>query len=68
VPDADLGECVVAVVVPRAGVTLDPQVIRTRTHEHLAGFKVPKHVYVVDELPRNAMGKVEKTKLRVRYS
>ena len=33
----------------------------------MAGFKVPKRVYVVDELPRNAMGKVEKNVLRERY-
>jgi len=34
----------------------------------LAGFKVPKSVYIVDELPRNAMGKVQKNVLRERYS
>jgi len=35
--------------------------------QEMAGFKVPKRVYVVDELPRNAMGKVEKNVLRERY-
>ena len=34
----------------------------------IAGFKVPKRVHVVDELPRNAMGKVQKAELRKRYA
>ena len=36
--------------------------------ERLAGFKLPKHVAVVDELPRNAMGKVQKNLLRERFA
>jgi len=36
--------------------------------QEMAGFKAPKSVYVVDELPRNAMGKVEKNVLRERYA
>ena len=64
VPDADLGEAVVAVIVPRAGAAVDPEAIRRHARERLAGFKVPKRVVVVDALPRNAMGKVEKARLR----
>jgi malonyl-CoA/methylmalonyl-CoA synthetase len=64
VPDADFGEAVVAVVVPHTGAALDPAALRSAARERLAGFKVPKQVHVVDALPRNAMGKVEKATLR----
>ena len=63
-PDADFGEVVVAVVVGEPGATLDPEVLRLKARERLAGFKVPKQVLVVDELPRNALGKVEKARIR----
>jgi malonyl-CoA/methylmalonyl-CoA synthetase len=65
-PHPDLGEAVVAVVVPRAGAVLDPEQLRTETRAYLAAFKVPKQVHLVDALPRNAMGKVEKAVLRDR--
>ncbi|MGD9797808.1 MAG: AMP-binding protein, partial [Acidimicrobiia bacterium] len=64
IPDADLGEAVVAVVVPREGETLDPEAVRAGLRAGLAGFKVPKRVVVVAALPRNAMGKVEKAAIR----
>lgn len=64
VPDADLGEAVVAVVVAEAGATIDPTGIRAEARRRLAGFKVPKWIVVADALPRNAMGKVEKARLR----
>jgi malonyl-CoA/methylmalonyl-CoA synthetase len=63
-PDADLGEAVVAVVTPEAGAVLDADALRNEARRHLAPFKVPKRVIVRDTLPRNAMGKVEKAKLR----
>jgi malonyl-CoA/methylmalonyl-CoA synthetase len=63
-PDADFGEVVVAVVVGEPGVTVDPELLRLKARERLAGFKVPKQVLVVDELPRNALGKVEKARIR----
>ena len=63
-PDSDFGEVVVAVVVGEPGVTVDPEVLRLKARERLAGFKVPKQVLVVDELPRNALGKVEKARIR----
>ena len=64
VPDADLGERVVAVVVPEDGARLDPDALRAACRQRLAGYKVPKQVLVQDELPRNALGKVEKARLR----
>jgi malonyl-CoA/methylmalonyl-CoA synthetase len=63
-PDPDLGEIVVAVVVPVPGATVEESAVRFACRERLAGFKVPKRVVVVDVLPRNAMGKVEKARLR----
>ncbi len=67
VPDADFGEAVVAVVVPRPGLALDPQNVRDIARQRLAGFKVPKRIEILDSLPRNAMGKVEKATLRRQF-
>jgi malonyl-CoA/methylmalonyl-CoA synthetase len=67
VPDADLGEGVVAVVVPtEPGATTEAAILAALAGR-LAGFKRPKCIVIVDELPRNAMGKVQKNLLRERY-
>ncbi len=68
VPHADMGEGVVAVVVARKGVVLDPQAILAALENQLAKFKRPRHIAVVDALPRNAMGKVQKAELRRVYA
>jgi malonyl-CoA/methylmalonyl-CoA synthetase len=65
---ADFGEVGVAVVVADKGVVLDPLAVLTAIKGELANFKVPKHCVVVDELPRNAMGKVQKNILRQQYT
>jgi len=67
VPDDDLGEAVVAVVVAEPGAALEPDAVRAAVRDRLAGFKVPKRIEVVDALPRNSMGKVEKATLRHRF-
>jgi malonyl-CoA/methylmalonyl-CoA synthetase len=67
VPDADLGEAVVAVVVPSPGASVDEAGLRAAARASLAGYKCPKRVHLVDELPRNTMGKVEKNVLRERF-
>ena len=64
VPHRDFGEAVVAVVVGRPGAALDAAALMTQLKSQIANFKVPKQVYLVDELPRNAMGKVQKNLLR----
>lgn len=64
IPDTDFGEAVVAVVVPRDGATLDPQAIRDTLKADLANFKVPKQIKIIEQLPRNTMGKVQKNVLR----
>jgi malonyl-CoA/methylmalonyl-CoA synthetase len=63
-PDDDLGEAVAAVVVRKAGATLSPEHIKEELRGQLAGFKLPKRIVFVDELPRNTMGKVQKNILR----
>lgn len=67
VPHPDFGEGVVAVVVPENG-KLEPDTIAAALSESLAKFKQPKQFFVVDELPRNTMGKVQKKALREQYS
>ncbi|CAB4585035.1 MAG: AMP-binding protein [Actinobacteria bacterium] len=63
-PDATWGENVCAVVVTVPGVKLDPVALVAHVRQSLAGFKVPRHVVVVDELPATASGKVRKADLR----
>jgi malonyl-CoA/methylmalonyl-CoA synthetase len=68
VPHEDFGEAVIGVVVPRAGAHPAERELIDALKTRLANFKVPKRVYIVDELPRNAMGKVQKNVLRDRYN
>ncbi|WP_210542295.1 malonyl-CoA synthase [Rhodoferax sp. PAMC 29310] len=67
-PHADFGEGVVAVVVAKAGEKLNAEALLQAIKSQIANFKVPKHLFVVDELPRNVMGKVQKKALRETYS
>ena len=67
-PDRDFGESVAAVVVARPGEQLDAAEIIAGLKSRIAGFKVPKRVLLVDELPRNQMGKVQKNLLRQRFA
>ena len=61
------GEAVVAVLVPRDGAAIDERSVIGALKGEIASFKIPKRVYVVSELPRNAMGKVQKAELRAIY-
>jgi len=67
VPHSDFGEAVVAVVVARPGVALDAPALVAHLKARIANFKVPKQVFVVAELPRNTMGKVQKNLLREQH-
>ncbi|HQS68091.1 MULTISPECIES: malonyl-CoA synthase [unclassified Novosphingobium] len=67
VPHADLGEAVVA-VVKATDPALDQPTVLSALTDRLARFKQPRAVVFVDELPRNAMGKVQKAQLRETYS
>jgi malonyl-CoA/methylmalonyl-CoA synthetase len=64
VPHPDFGEAVVAVIAAKG----DPGDVVGALREGLAAFKLPKHVAVIDDLPRNAMGKVQKGLLRERFA
>jgi malonyl-CoA/methylmalonyl-CoA synthetase len=63
-PDADFGEAVIAVVVPVVGATLDPEALLDLVRPQIARFKHPRRIVVMDDLPRNTMGKVQKNVLR----
>jgi malonyl-CoA/methylmalonyl-CoA synthetase len=67
VPHADFGEAVTAVVVLNKNAVLDEVTVRHALEQRLAKFKLPKRVLFVPELPRNTMGKVQKSALRDRY-
>ena len=64
VPHPDFGEAVIAVVVARPGTQPDAGTMIVQLKSQIANFKVPKQVFVVAELPRNTMGKVQKNLLR----
>jgi malonyl-CoA/methylmalonyl-CoA synthetase len=68
VPDADLGEAVTAVVVAGPGAAVTESEIIATLKAEIAGFKVPKRVHFVADLPRNAMGKVQKNILRASFA
>ena len=59
-----MGEVGYAFVVPRPGQTLDADALIAWCREHMANYKVPRYVQIVDALPLNASGKVLKYELR----
>ena len=67
VPHPDFGEVGVAVVIAKPGAVLDADKIIADLKSQLANFKIPKRCFVVAELPRNTMGKVQKNLLRDQY-
>ncbi len=67
VPHADFGEGVTAVLVCNKGADVTEAAVLQALDGRLAKFKMPKRVFVVDELPRNTMGKVQKNILRDTY-
>jgi fatty-acyl-CoA synthase len=64
VPDAEFGQRLVAFVVPKAGADVSEGDLKDYVKENLARYKVPREVHFLDELPRNATGKVMKRELR----
>jgi malonyl-CoA/methylmalonyl-CoA synthetase len=67
VPHPDFGEVGVAVVIAKPGASLEGGQIVGELKSKLANFKIPKQCFVVNELPRNTMGKVQKNLLREQY-
>jgi acyl-CoA synthetase (AMP-forming)/AMP-acid ligase II len=68
IPDEKWGESVLAVIVPKEGVTVHDEEIKKIVRERLASFKVPKRIERVSALPRNGAGKVTKDTLRKRFA
>ena len=68
VPHPDLGEAVLGVVVPEAGAAPDLGAVAESLAGQLARFKQPRALELVEALPRNTMGKVQKAELRARYA
>ncbi|CAG9180770.1 Long-chain-fatty-acid--CoA ligase [Cupriavidus laharis] len=66
-PDPQWGEVGMALVVLRPGAALDADAVIAHCRARLAGYKVPRHVRLIDALPRTPSGKVEKHKLRARF-
>ena len=67
VPHPDFGEAVVAVLTAKPGAAVDPGAVIAQLKSQIANFKIPKKVFVVPELPRNTMGKVQKNLLREQH-
>jgi malonyl-CoA/methylmalonyl-CoA synthetase len=67
VPHPDFGEGVTAIVVADDSTGINEQIIFDALRDRLARFKQPKQIFIVDELPRNTMGKVQKNILRQNY-
>ena len=67
VPHPDFGEVGVAVIIAKQGAVVEPDQVIATLKSQLANFKIPKRCWVVDELPRNTMGKVQKNLLREQY-
>ncbi|MCC6709035.1 MAG: AMP-binding protein [Gammaproteobacteria bacterium] len=66
VPHPDFGEAVMAAVIPRG--EFDEAAVLAHLRARLAGFKLPKRIVIVSDLPRNTMGKVQKSRLRDSYA
>lgn len=67
VPDPEWGEVIKAIIVPKAGATIEPEELVEYAKARLASYKAPSFFAFVEELPRNPMGKVLKTELRKQH-
>ncbi|HMN72835.1 MAG TPA: AMP-binding protein, partial [Rhodoblastus sp.] len=67
IPDAEFGESLMAVVEPQPGLDLKPEDVRAYLKQHLADYKVPRHIEIGHDLPREDSGKIFKRRLRDPY-
>ncbi len=68
VPDEKFGESLFAVIVPVPGKTLNEEIVINHCREYIAGYKIPRQMDFVEELPKSAMAKILKNKLREIYA
>jgi acyl-CoA synthetase (AMP-forming)/AMP-acid ligase II len=61
-------EAITAIIVPGQGARVDEAELLRRVRERLAGYKVPKAIVTVEELPKTSTGKIQKNVLRDRYA
>ncbi|MEG0438144.1 MAG: long-chain-fatty-acid--CoA ligase [Solibacillus sp.] len=66
-PDEKWGETVTAIIVPKPGNSIDTEKLIDFCRDNLAGYKIPRKIFIADELPKNATGKTLKYKLRDNY-
>jgi long-chain acyl-CoA synthetase len=66
-PDETYGEAVSAALVLQEGATADKEAIVAHCRGHIGGFKVPRHIFFVDALPKTAVGKIQKNELRKKF-
>jgi fatty-acyl-CoA synthase len=64
IPDAKYGEELCASIIPRAGANLDADEIRAWCRDHIAHFKVPRHIRFVEQFPMTVTGKIQKFLIR----
>lgn len=67
VPDEKWGERVIAAIVPKEGRLPDQEEIRAFMKPYLSGYKIPKEILVMDQLPESGTGKVQKNELKKIY-
>ncbi|MEU6201766.1 AMP-dependent synthetase, partial [Streptomyces sp. NPDC047061] len=68
IPDEKWGEVVIAYIQPRPGVTVDPAELQKLCAQHLTGYKRPTSYIVVEAIPKNAVGKIDKVALRASHA
>jgi acyl-CoA synthetase (AMP-forming)/AMP-acid ligase II len=67
VPDREWGESVLAAIVPLPGAAIDADAFRAWARQRVAGYKTPRHVALLSDLPRTATGKIQKNVLRAQF-
>lgn len=67
IPDNNTGESVVAFIVFKSGQSIKESEIIYKCRKDIAGYKVPKHIYIADELPKTLIGKIDKVELRKKF-
>jgi acyl-CoA synthetase (AMP-forming)/AMP-acid ligase II len=68
VPDPKWGEAVAAVIKPKMGYQISPEDIKAYLRDKIASYKIPKYIWIDEEVPKTAVGKVDYSYLKKKYS